>query len=206
MVPKDRYFALETRADGTKLRIFEKTLELVEVEGVESLTVRRIADASNVSPALIIQYFGSKDKLLQRIFETRNDDLIEAIRHNLDNHPEADIHDKLMTLAELILDRDQASPRLTLQTMSAAFRWDKAEEEEFRERLEPFLSLVSQCIHKTEPSLSEDKARVATMTFFMCYTQAARVFLQHEMTKEQALKFLEPHIQLIADGIRCQTS
>lgn len=204
MVPKDRYFSLETRADETRLRIFEKTLDLVEQEGVESLTVRRIADASGVSPALIIQYFGSKDRLMQRIFETRNHDLLEAMEHHLDSHPVVDIADKLMSIAGLVLDRDLYSPRLTLQAMSNGYRWSREEEEEFRGRLEPFLTLVSKCIRKSVPSLPEDKAHTATMTFFMCYSQAARIVLQHEMTRDEALEFLRPHIQLIADGIRCQ--
>lgn len=206
MVPKEMNSALETRADETRQRIFDMTLELVETVDFEQLTVRRIAEYSGVSPALIIQYFGSKDKLFRLIFETRNHALLKTLEDQLENRPRKDIEEKLVHVSELLLKRDQETPRLTLNTMSNAFQWGREEEAEFRTRLEPFLALISKCIMKCEPKLSEDKARTATMTFFMCYSQAARIVLQHEMSREQAMTFLEPHIRLIADGIRAQAA
>lgn len=44
--------------------ILQTTLELIKNEGIEQVTVRKIANRANVNAALINYHFGSKDKLL----------------------------------------------------------------------------------------------------------------------------------------------
>lgn len=48
----------------TKGNILNSTLELIETEGVENVTLRKIATLANVNLALINYHFGSKDKLI----------------------------------------------------------------------------------------------------------------------------------------------
>ncbi|GKU83553.1 TetR/AcrR family transcriptional regulator [Niallia sp. NCCP-28] len=51
--------------DGTtKTNILNATLELIKTEGLEKITLRKIAAAADVNLALINYYFGSKDKLI----------------------------------------------------------------------------------------------------------------------------------------------
>ena len=63
----------------TRARIFASTIDLINDIGTEKLTIRKIAEAAGVSPALIIQYFGSKAELLQQAFEQRNEELKQSI-------------------------------------------------------------------------------------------------------------------------------
>jgi len=48
----------------TKENILNATLELITIEGLEKVTLRRIAALADVNLALINYYFGSKDKLI----------------------------------------------------------------------------------------------------------------------------------------------
>ena len=48
----------------TKAKILQSTLDLIKVEGFESVTVRKIAADSGTNVALVNYYFGSKDKLI----------------------------------------------------------------------------------------------------------------------------------------------
>jgi len=48
----------------TKRNILNSTLELIETEGLENVTLRKIATLANVNLALINYHFGSKDKLI----------------------------------------------------------------------------------------------------------------------------------------------
>ncbi|MCE0451951.1 TetR/AcrR family transcriptional regulator [Brevibacillus sp. AF8] len=48
----------------TKAKILQSTLDLIKMEGFESVTVRKIAADSGTNVALVNYYFGSKDRLI----------------------------------------------------------------------------------------------------------------------------------------------
>ncbi|MFF2908002.1 TetR/AcrR family transcriptional regulator [Paenibacillus sp. NPDC057934] len=48
----------------TKEKIMRATLELTKQEGFESITIKKIADASSTNVALVNYYFGSKENLI----------------------------------------------------------------------------------------------------------------------------------------------
>ncbi|NUU60438.1 TetR/AcrR family transcriptional regulator [Paenibacillus agri] len=48
----------------TKEKIMRATLELTRQEGFESITIKKIAEASNTNVALVNYYFGSKENLI----------------------------------------------------------------------------------------------------------------------------------------------
>jgi AcrR family transcriptional regulator len=51
----------------SRAAIRDEALRLFALHGVDSVTVRRIASAASVSPALVIRHFGSKDGLRQEV-------------------------------------------------------------------------------------------------------------------------------------------
>ncbi len=58
-------------AKDKKTHILESAEELFSRKGFEAATVRDIADAAGVNLAMISYYFGSKEKLLESLFEER---------------------------------------------------------------------------------------------------------------------------------------
>lgn len=55
---------VDKHSSETKAKILQTTLDLIKMEGFESVTVRKIAADSGTNVALINYYFGSKDKLI----------------------------------------------------------------------------------------------------------------------------------------------
>jgi Transcriptional regulator len=49
---------------STKEKILAATLELIKAEGIEAITIRKIANAADANVALVNYYFGSKEKLI----------------------------------------------------------------------------------------------------------------------------------------------
>lgn len=69
----------------TKGYILNATLELIKTEGVENVTLRKIAALADVNLALINYYFGSKDKLVNEALKI----LLASFREHfliLDDH------------------------------------------------------------------------------------------------------------------------
>ncbi|MFT8321313.1 MAG: TetR/AcrR family transcriptional regulator [Bacillus sp. (in: firmicutes)] len=79
----------------TKDNILNATVQLIKMDGLETVTLRRIAAAADVNLALINYYFGSKDKLIN-----------EALKVMLASFQEAFI----------ILDNFSISPKERLKT------------------------------------------------------------------------------------------
>lgn len=67
--------------------ILQTTLELIKNEGIEQVTVRKIANRANVNAALINYHFGSKDKLLNDAIRM----LVNSFRESFDVLEELDI-------------------------------------------------------------------------------------------------------------------
>lgn len=53
----------------TKEKILDATLEFIQKEGFEAVTIRKIADLSATNISLVNYYFGSKENLLSETIE-----------------------------------------------------------------------------------------------------------------------------------------
>ena len=194
----------EARSDETRARIFETANKLIEIEPLAKLTVRRIADAAGVSPALIIQYFGSKDKLLMQIHMLHHSKLSAALQKACDDHAGQSLLQHLEAAGDVFLDFDFDNPDLTRYIYSFAYAWNEEMEIWFNEQVAPFHSGLAQVMKSGEPSLSEDNAKTYAITFFCVYAQLMRQLLMKHATKETAMETLKPHLRIIACGIRCR--
>lgn len=59
----------QTKSDRTRSTILEAARAIFAREGYERTTIRDIASAANIDPAMVIRYFHSKDELFARIAE-----------------------------------------------------------------------------------------------------------------------------------------
>ncbi|MFE4712646.1 transcriptional regulator [Bacillus sp. FJAT-27264] len=64
----------------TKEKIMRATLELTKQEGFESITIKKIAEASNTNVALVNYYFGSKDNLINESVKL----ILNSFQHTFD--------------------------------------------------------------------------------------------------------------------------
>jgi TetR/AcrR family transcriptional regulator, regulator of cefoperazone and chloramphenicol sensitivity len=63
-----------------KARIRDSAMTLFAAQGVEGTSIRAVAEAANVSPALVIHHFGSKESLRIAIDQAVVERLISALR------------------------------------------------------------------------------------------------------------------------------
>lgn len=194
--------AHETRADETRLRIFENTLRLVETDGVTGLTIRQIAEKSSVSPALIIQYFTSKGRLLFKVYEYVNADLPEQIRALAPGIAEGDIKAVLLNVTRLFLTRAFGRKDLTRHIMSLSYTWNSDEETIFRDWLQPVQSEIAALLMKADASLDLVDAQAYALLCFIEFTQYYRAGVNSGWTAEETVTKCERLIHVLAQGIR----
>jgi AcrR family transcriptional regulator len=88
----------KTELTDKKLTIMETAERLIADNGYDGTSIRDIAQAADVNVAMISYYFGSKDKLLQAIFERRT----EYWRTNLESLIEDKTVDPFSKINQLI--------------------------------------------------------------------------------------------------------
>ncbi|WP_022695993.1 TetR/AcrR family transcriptional regulator [Ponticaulis koreensis] len=184
----------------TRARIFASTIDLINDIGTEKLTIRKIAEAASVSPALIIQYFGSKAELLQQAFEQRNEELKQSIL-DMKNEEIKTPTQLLIRFAETQMDRDLVHPALTLTVLANSFSWDVDSQERVDNRLKGFRLAQRKILESKFPKLSEHYLKFVPLTFFFVYGQALRRMLQTHMTSAEGIEFLMPHFKILADAM-----
>ena len=68
-----------------QVHILETAEKLFSAKGFDGTSVRDIAEEAGINIAMISYYFGSKEKLMQAIFESRTGQLTEKIESLLSN-------------------------------------------------------------------------------------------------------------------------
>ena len=122
-------------------------IECIEEEGIQKVTVRKIADKARVNPAAINYYFGSKENLIE---ETLKATLDEAFINNLRDYEDLwkrDIIKAMKGFLGDIFEGMTAYQGLTKAHFSEAFfhgRYDTDLLKKFNEFLENFYVLVSE--------------------------------------------------------------
>src|ERR1043165_6210838 len=77
-----------------QIQIIETAERLFSEHGFTGTSVRDIAQEANINLAMVSYYFGSKDKLLEAIFEHRSEKIRTTLEHLL--------NDKMMEPSEKI--------------------------------------------------------------------------------------------------------
>lgn len=192
----------ERKSDDTRARIFCVALKLIDGIGAEKLTVRKLAEAAGVSPALVIQYFGSKGHLLREAFTNENATLLAHVKDLVDSVDQSsDTQAVISDVVRHFLKRDLAHPSLTMQVIQHDLAMDYSFEDHFKENIEPVLQLLTQVFKNLEPGLSDEDARTAAGMLSLIYGNAIRVIIQREMSEEQAITFLGPYIEMMMEGV-----
>ena len=191
---------IESRSEETRARIFQKALEYIEANDVDKLTIRKLAEVADVSPALIIQYFGSKGNLLREAFTHHQNIVFGKFSETLKLADDVDIREILSAYVRLYLTRDLAHPNLTLQVVMHSMSDDVDLKTDHKKRVEPILQGIAANLKSHIPGLDEAQSRICAGTLALVYSASVRLIIKRDMTLEQGVTFLTPHLDVIAAG------
>lgn len=180
------------KSERTRAAILEAARQLFAERGPAATTVRDVAAAAGIDPALVIRYFGSKDELFLRAAEFRLQlppiDTMDAVhvgdrlvRHFLDiwEGPRAD-------MAMAVLLRSAASNEASAQQV----------QEIFTTQVMPFIAKLG-----TRSSAGRRAGLVATQLLGLALCRyVLRLPPIAQMKPEEIVKFVGPTIQRYALG------
>ena len=130
----------ETKSDRTRSAILDAARRIFAKEGYERSTIRDIAAAAAIDPAMVIRYFHSKEELFGRIadFDLRLPDPASIDRDR--------IGESLVTHFLDIWEGEQAVPGLVVMIRSAASNEFAAQKvhEVFSDQVLPMLTSIGE--------------------------------------------------------------
>ena len=117
MVDQEHRVPRAERRRQTEARILGTARDLFSQLGYERTTIRAVATKAEVDPALVMQYFGSKDELFRRAASQSPDEALEGDSERLTEH--------LLTTIGLKLGE---LPQTSLTALRSAFTHPEAAE------------------------------------------------------------------------------
>jgi AcrR family transcriptional regulator len=130
-------------AENTADRIARVALAILEEEGPDAVSMRRVADAVGITPMAIYHHFPSRDALLNTITDREFAKLLSFMQaHPLHGKVEA----QLITVMEGYVDYAFAQPRVFDFVFSRSRPGARQFPKDFRARLSPTLNPVADSL------------------------------------------------------------
>jgi AcrR family transcriptional regulator len=128
---------------ATADQIARLALEILEAEGAEAVTMRRIAAAAHITPMAIYHHFANREALLHHVTDREFSTLLGYVRaHPLRGSAES----RLVTVLEGYVDYALARPRVFDYVFSRPRRGARRFPKDFRARRSPTLNVVADVV------------------------------------------------------------
>jgi AcrR family transcriptional regulator len=108
-------------AEATRMRIVQATWDVITTEGMQSVSMRRVANAAGCTSGLITHHFRDKDELITYAYETVLNEMIDNAALRVSE--ERRLCDKLWAAVEAI---EPTTPRLKQLTVVLINFWAQA--------------------------------------------------------------------------------
>ena len=170
---------MATPSDSTAQIIVQAALECLEQHGLNGMTVRKIASQAKVNVAAINYHFGSKEKLLEQVFDLATTsafgDLDQFIKADSTKNPKQQLQQFLLHYANGLANYPNVSKVMLYQLMST-----EQGQNIVAQRLEIFLEKLNQHIANLYQRHPADfSVRIKTMqimSVFMCLGMTPNTF------------------------------
>src|SRR5450631_2571981 len=86
-----------------QLQLLDTAEHLFSRKGFDGTSVRDIAEAAGINTAMISYYFGSKEKLMEEIFERKSINLLETVEKLLADE-KLDAFQKMYALVDMFIE------------------------------------------------------------------------------------------------------
>lgn len=146
-------------------KILRAAHKLFDADGVDGVSMRRVADAVGITPMAIYRHFDSREALLKQISDNSFDD---AARDWAKQSQHKDVLRRLLATQELYLDYALAHPHLFDHAFSVQRADARQFPEAFRQRQSPTFNLVADAVAEgmNQGVLREDDPWDVAMTLW----------------------------------------
>jgi AcrR family transcriptional regulator len=138
-------YTVYMKPESTRQRIVAAARGLLDQQGSEGITMRRVAKAVGITPMAVYRHFADREDLVNGLADDGFEELATLLATKVDG---AGVQAQLLTLAEVYLDHALANPRLFelmfLRPRAGARRYPT----DFKDRRSPTANLIAQVVQQ----------------------------------------------------------
>jgi len=188
---------------STSERILRAARVLFEHGGAEAVSMRRVAEAIELTPMAIYRHFPNREALLKRISD---DSFDEIARHWLARNRGGDILARVIALQRIYLDYALAHPHLFDHAFSARRADARKYPEDFRAGLSPTLTVAAEAVAEAMQAglLRKDDAWDVAMTLWAHTHGLVALYRAGRFSYDEAQfrRFYDASLQRLLDGLK----
>ncbi len=141
------------KAENTAERIASKALAILEKEGPDAVTVRRVAEAVGITPMAIYHHFSDRDALLTFVTDREFDRLVDHMRAEMRAPARnATAAARIMRVMDCYIDYSFTHPRV-FDYVFSRFRADARRfPDDFRAGRSPTMNLMAEAVDQAMKS------------------------------------------------------
>lgn len=191
----------------TRIRIISALKTLMAERELEDITVREIAAEADVSAALIIRHFGSRDGVLEAIFDEAHEQLlrdVQVLASVQETPTRALVQSRLTAIVERFLTRDMEHADLTRAIMRYSWNWNEDREESYQQVFAEVFSEIVGLLRTAAPDLKPKRALTLTRMYYSSYFLVLREALRHKVEPAFIVDYMKEPIKVILDSIGLQ--
>jgi len=186
--------------------ILETAKKIIEAEGLDSLSIRKLAAQVGYSPANIYQYYNSKAEIIEAVVQQGYQQIINSLqteRSNFDS-AEAEIRYKFNQYIESALQNKDYYKAVMLSDEEKLLEHTSILKPEISQNSSAF-KLLQELIERGQRQGEFVKGNAETkakMLWTATFGLIIRLIIEKIDDKETQLQLIEDHFNIIFDGIR----
>jgi len=157
---------------GTRQRIILAALDILNIDGISSITTRRIAEKASVNSAAMNYHFGTKENLIDYILDSTLEHTFNEWKMILEIK-ELDFPVRIYCLLDFTMDVISKYPGITRSQLFDPQAKDKAKNA-FAENISSLLDILSDGLDERIPQSKED-LRLSLGQIFLSALSAAMI-------------------------------
>ena len=185
--------------------ILDAASTIISNEGIEQLSIRKIAKIIDYSPTIIYHYFKDKDDIIYQFVGKK---YLEIIKNVVDQNSNCiDLIDKLKGMLYTYIKGALENPEIykvvmlssnkdVIKHTSVLFREDSSR----TKLMNIFYELIEQIINKNDlGSISIDS--ILQIVWTSTYGLIIRLIIENQVSKEEKEKVIKTHIEMIINRV-----
>lgn len=197
----------ESKKEAVRQAILKAARGIIEKEGVEKISIRRLAQEIGYSPGSIYQYFKDKEAIVTTVIETGYKNLMRAVMsESVEGHPpEEQIKRRFKAYASAVLTMPFYYKKVMFTDNSEIVKQTSVLDREAIEKRPAFIELMGFLeTGKAEGAFSfEDTALYAQLIWTSVFGMLSRAIIER-VDRTRTLWYVEKSVECSLAGIKTQ--
>lgn len=193
----------EREKEEMRALILNTAKDIIKTEGIDKLSIRKIAGMIDYSPAIIYHYYKDKDEIINNAMKEGYKKIVDGLSEvQLSNlKPEERLEAVIRTYIKMALENPEEYKNVQLSDSTKALGYTVSLFKGASEQ-KPALNILCSCIKDANKELDNSTAELmAQIIYTSSFGLIIRLIIENDIDEEQRNNLIEQYIKFIKGGM-----